>query len=76
MLAAEEGARFFVIMTECSDQEIHRSRVEGRERGIPGWYELDWSHVEQSRKSWDPDMDVDLKVDTVEPLPTIRRCPP
>ena len=71
--AAEEEVRFSWVMTECSDQELHRSRVDGRERGIPGWYEFDWSHVEESRKSWDPDMAVDLKVDTTEPLATIRR---
>ena len=73
LLAADEGARFLVIMTECSDPELHRSRVDGRERGIPGWYEFDWNHVEQSRKSWDPDMAVDLRVDTADPLAMIRR---
>jgi len=73
LLAAEEGARFLVILTDCSDLELHRSRVDGRERGIPGWYEFDWSHVEASRKSWDPDMSVDLKVDTASHLSTIRR---
>jgi len=72
LLAAEEGARFLVIMTECSDLKLHRSRVDGRERGIPGWYEFDWSHVEESRKSWDPNMAVDLKVDTTKPLSAIR----
>ena len=53
-LATESGARFTVIMTECSDAELHRSRVDGRQRDIPGWYELDWSHVERARKRWDP----------------------
>lgn len=72
LLAADEGARFLVIMTECSNLELHRSRVNGRERGIPGWYEFDWSHVEESRKSWNPKMAVDLTVDTTEPLSTIR----
>lgn len=72
MLAAQEGARFFVVMTECPDPELHRSHVDGRERGIPDWYEFDWSHVERSRKSRDPDMAVDLKVDTSEPLVAIR----
>jgi 8-oxo-dGTP pyrophosphatase MutT (NUDIX family)/predicted kinase len=72
LLAAEEGARFFVVMTECSNQELHRSRVDSRERGIPGWYEIDWSHVKQSRENWDADMAVDLRVDTVQPLATIR----
>jgi predicted kinase/8-oxo-dGTP pyrophosphatase MutT (NUDIX family) len=72
-LAAEEGARFFVIMTECSDVNLHRSRVDDRKRGIPGWYEFDWSHVEESRKSWDPNMAVDLRIDTAEPVSTIGR---
>jgi predicted kinase len=73
LLAAEEGARFLVIMTECPDPALHRSRVDGRKRGIPDWYEVGWSHVEQSRRSWDPNMSVDLKVDTTEQLSTIRR---
>jgi len=72
LLAAEEGARFLVVMTECSDPELHRSRIEARERNIPNWYEFDWSHVEKSRKSWDPNMPVDLKVDSAESLSTIR----
>lgn len=72
-LAAEEGARFFAIMTECSDLELYRSRVDGRTRGIPGWYELDWNHVEESRKSWDPNMAVDLTIGTAQHLSTIRR---
>jgi 8-oxo-dGTP pyrophosphatase MutT (NUDIX family)/predicted kinase len=71
-LAAEEGARFLVVMTECSDGELHRSRVDGRERGIPGWYELTWRQVEKSLKNWDSDLAVDLKVDTTEPLSAIR----
>ncbi len=71
-LAGEEGAQFLVIMTECSDPVLHRSRVDDRQRDIPGWYELDWNHVERSRKSWDPNMPVDLKVDTAKPLSMIE----
>jgi predicted kinase len=72
LLAEEEGAQFFAIMTECSDPDLHRFRVESRDRGIPDWYELDWSHVERSRKSWDPSMAVNLKVDTFQSLSTIQ----
>ena len=42
-LADEEGADLTVILTECSDRDLHRSRIEGRQRGIPDWYEVDWS---------------------------------
>ena len=37
-LAQVEGAQFFVVMTECSDPTLHRSRVDSRQRGIPDWY--------------------------------------
>ena len=71
-LAQEEGAQFQVIMTECSDLTLHRSRVDGRRRDIPGWYVLDWSHVNRSRTSWDPTLPVDLKVDSSRPLSAIE----
>jgi predicted kinase len=38
-LARAAGARFQVIVCTCSDQELHRARLERRERGIPGWHE-------------------------------------
>ena len=45
-LARDEGAPSVVVMTACSDAELHRSRIEGRQRGIPGWYELDWEALD------------------------------
>jgi predicted kinase len=59
-LAVEEGAGSLVVMTGCADAAVHRSRVEGRQRQIPNWYELDWDHVETARKAWVPPRDVDL----------------
>jgi predicted kinase len=47
-LAASEAASLVVVLTTCSDAGTHRSRVEGRARGIPNWYELDWPHVERA----------------------------
>ena len=51
-VAAEEGARSLVVMTSCPDAGLHRARVEGRQRQIPNWYELDWDHVERARAAW------------------------
>jgi predicted kinase len=59
-LADDEGVKSIVVLTTCADPVIHRSRVEGRQRQIPNWYELDWDHVERSRRSWVPPGDVDL----------------
>jgi predicted kinase len=51
-LASEEGAGAVVVMTSCGDASLHRSRVEGRQRAIPNWYELDWDHVQEARSAW------------------------
>ncbi|TDE92672.1 hypothetical protein EXU48_14160 [Occultella glacieicola] len=47
--AIAHGAALKVVECVCSDVDLHRSRVEGRVRGIPGWHEIDWSHVERMR---------------------------
>jgi predicted kinase len=67
-VAAEEQARPVVIMTQCVDVDVHRSRIEGRDRGIPNWYELDWSHVQRARDGWEPIDDVELTLEATEPL--------
>jgi hypothetical protein len=67
-LAREEGARSLVVMTECSDPELHRSRIEGRRRGIPGWYELEWEHVARARVEWESLDDVDVVLEASAPV--------
>ena len=62
-LAREHGVECLVVLTTCNDLELHRSRVEGRTRGIPGWYELTWDHVAETRRSWKPPADVDEVLD-------------
>ncbi len=62
-LAEEEAARFLLVLTECDDVALHRSRVEGRRREIPNWYELDWEHVLRARDAWEPITEADLVVD-------------
>ena len=67
-LAAEEQARFLVVVTECPDATVHRRRVEGRRRAIPDWYELDWAHVQRARENWVPIAEPDLVLDAREPV--------
>jgi predicted kinase len=69
-LACQYHARFCRIETICSDLQLHRSRVDGRTRGIAGWHELTWDHVERMRtryESWDDDH---LTIDAINPLAT------
>jgi predicted kinase len=67
-LAQEEHANSLVVMTTCGDVALQRDRVEGRDRHIPNWYELDWAHVERARASWLPPPGVDLVLDATDSL--------
>jgi hypothetical protein len=59
-----EGVPLVVVATRCTDAAVHRSRIEGRQRLIPNWYELDWDHVERSLATWLQPDGVDLCLDT------------
>ena len=67
-MAAAHDAPMRIIECVCSDADVHRSRVDGRIRAIPGWYELEWSHVERSRAIYEPIPNEKLTVDAVDPL--------
>ena len=53
-LAERYGANHRVIECICSDESLHRSRLQGRQRNIPGWHELEWSEVERVRQYYSP----------------------
>jgi predicted kinase len=66
-VANQEGARFLAVLTECTDLDVHRIRIESRQRLIPDWYELDWEQVQRSRSTWDPLLPVDLTLQATDP---------
>jgi hypothetical protein len=62
----EHGAELRVVECVCGEAELRRPRAEGRSRGIPGWHEIGWDHVERMRREYPP-LTVDrLVVDAVE----------
>ncbi len=67
-LAEEYGGRLRVIECVCTDQDVHRQRLEGRRRGIPGWHEVGWDHVERMRVEYPGIGSEHLQVDAVEPV--------
>lgn len=67
-VAESNAAACLVVVTSCSDREVHRRRVEGRVRGIPGWHELEWDHVASVLEGWEPPSDADLYLDALNPL--------
>jgi predicted kinase len=66
-LAATHGARLVAVECVCSDGSLHRSRVEGRQRGIPGWPELTWADVEEVRSHYEPWATERLVLDAARP---------
>jgi predicted kinase len=66
--AARFSASLYVIECICSDEVIHRARIEGRTRGIPGWHEIGWDHVERMRAEVHPLTVDQLTVDAMEPV--------
>ncbi len=67
-LARDVGASFVVITTTCSDSSVHRSRIVGRRRLIPNWYELRWEEVERAVAVWEH-VEGDLDLDATKPWP-------
>jgi predicted kinase len=67
-VAARYGASLRVVECVCSDEQLHRARLAGRQRGIPGWYELSWAEVERVRGNYEPWTDERLVLDAVDPV--------
>jgi len=67
-IAFASDARAVVVLTSCSDVVLHRRRIEGRTRSIPGWHELDWDHVDGFLGRWQPPATGDLELDAVAPF--------
>lgn len=53
-LAGRYHASWRVIECICSDESLHRARLNLRKRNIPGWHELDWSDVEKVKQYYLP----------------------
>lgn len=57
--------RCLVVQCVCGDEAVHRQRIEGRKRGIPGWHEVGWDHVQRMRTEFPPLRSPDLEVDAL-----------
>jgi predicted kinase len=63
------GARFTGVECVCSDETVHRGRVEARGRDIPGWpATVTWEHVGRMRARWEPWDEPHLVLDTLQPV--------
>lgn len=67
-IAENHGARLYIVECICSDEDEHRRRIEGRQRNIPGWHEVDWNHVQRMRTETPPLTVPHLTVDAITPV--------
>lgn len=72
-LAARQNVPLKFIEVVCSDAELHRSRLEARNRGLAHLAEPTWHAVEQSLDEWEQWAGVSaavprITIDTAQPL--------
>jgi predicted kinase len=67
-ISKQYGADWRVIECVCSDQAMHRARLVGRKRNIPGWHELTWSDVEKVKQYYAVWEEEHLILDMVNPF--------
>lgn len=67
-LAAAHAAPVFVIECFLEDAAVHKTRITGRQRNIPGWDELDWRFVAASRSAYEPLPEPKLLIDAAKPI--------
>jgi predicted kinase len=67
-LCDEFGARWKVLECICTNEGLHRQRLQTRLRGIPGWHELTWADVENVKGCYAPWQEPHLILDMSAPL--------
>ncbi|GAA1605458.1 AAA family ATPase [Kribbella karoonensis] len=67
-LAAAYGARLRIVECVCGAEDVHRQRLEGRRRGIPGWHEVGWDHVLRMRSEYPQLERGQLVADAMDPV--------
>ncbi len=65
-LSEQYEAEWRVIECVCSEESVHRARLEDRRRHIPGWHELEWSEVERVKQYYSPWEGEHLVLDMVQ----------
>ncbi|MBI5162030.1 MAG: ATP-binding protein [Micrococcales bacterium] len=76
-LAERHGVPIGFVEVRCSDEALHRRRLEERHRGIPQVEEVGWHRVEEALDEWEPWSGPSgsaprITLDTVRPLAELR----
>ena len=67
-LATRQGTVLLFVECVCPDLDLHRARVEGRQRNIPGMPEVPWERVQATLEYYEPWTDARITLDTTRPI--------
>ena len=67
-IARRRNARLAVVVVTCTDENLHRQRIEARVRDISGMPEVTWDRVQERRREYQPWRDPHLTIDSVLPV--------
>ncbi len=67
-IATRSRRAMAVVEVVCSDSDLHRRRLEARERDIDGFPEPTWDEVLEKQRDWQRWPGPRLVLDSVEPL--------
>jgi predicted kinase len=68
-LAAKHRVNLKIIECVCSDETMHRQRIEGRVRSVAGTHEITWASLLKRRAEYEPWSDPRLVLDTSRTSP-------
>jgi predicted kinase len=68
-LATKHRVHLKIIECVCSDESMHRQRIEKRVRSVAGTHELTWARLLQRRAEYEPWTDPRLVLDTSRTSP-------
>ncbi|HKX73050.1 MAG TPA: AAA family ATPase [Candidatus Saccharimonadales bacterium] len=65
-VATDNRGQLVIIEVICSDEQVHKQRIEKRVRNIPGMPEVTWERVQQRKREFEPWQDEHLTLDSIE----------
>ena len=65
-VAKKHGAHLIVVEVTCSDEKLHKQRIEKRMRHIKGMPEVSWERVLERKREFEPWQEPHLVLDSVE----------
>ena len=68
LAAQRAGTEIRIIEVVCTDERLHRMRLESRQRDIEGFYEPTWASVQERRAEYEPWSEDRLILDTTAAL--------